>query len=283
MIPLLYLAVVLCSASQSTLNKINRGGDAIRFNFFKGLSATVLFVAAFLLSGEDFHLPTLLYGAAQGVLLAVANQAGYRALHTGPMALTSMLVNFSLIIPFLVGLICWSERPSVFAYVGFALLLAALICLNLRGKSGEDKRPSLKWFFFVLCTLVANGGCSVITTMHQRAYPSAYEFGYTAWGVLLSFLIFGVLALAKGKLSSKFRLPRCDLYASGAGIANVLASFFTVLLAAQSPATILYPLLSATTMLAALLIGRFLFREKLTVPQLVGFSLGVLSVVLLNL
>ena len=284
MTALLYVAVVLFSASQSTLNKLNRGGDAIRFNFFKGLSSSLLFVLAFLVSGEGFHLPTMLYGLVYGVLLAVANQAGYRAIHAGPMALTSMLVNFSLIIPFAVGVICWNERPSVFTYVGFALLIAALVCLNFR-KANEDasKRPSLKWLFYVLCTLVANGGCSVITTMHQRAYPGEYEFGFTAWCVLLCFLIFTALSLAGGKLKTEYRLPRCDLYASAAGIANVLASFFTVMLAARTPASILYPLLAAVTMLAALLIGRFLFREKLTRRQLAGFALGVLSVVLFKL
>ena len=140
MIPLLYTAVVLCSISQSTLNKFNKGGDAIRFNFFKGLAACLVFFAAYLISREGFHLPTLLYGAAHGVLLAIANQAGYKALHSGPMALTSMVANFSLIIPFTYGVVFLREKPSPLAYVGLALLLTALVFLNLRRRGGEDKR-----------------------------------------------------------------------------------------------------------------------------------------------
>ncbi len=282
MIALLYAAVVLCSISQSTLNKFNKGGDAIRFNFFKGLSGFVVFFAIYLFSGEGFHMPTLLLGALHGCLLAIANQAGYKALHSGPMALTSMLANFSLIIPFLFGVIRLGERPSILAYIGFGLLALALVCLNLRS-GANDKRPSLKWGIFVLITMLANGFCSVSMTWHQSLYPEQYELGFTAWTVAVCFGIFAVLALLGGKLKKEYHKPRCDLYAGGAGIVNTLASFLTVLLAAMSPATILYPLISATTMLAALVVGRFVFREKLSRYQLIGFAIGVCSVVLLNL
>ena len=283
MIALLYTAVVLCSISQSTMNKINKRGDAIRFNFFKALSACLVFFTVYLLSREGLHLPTLLYGAAHGVLLAIANQAGYKALHSGPMALTSMVVNFSLVIPFLFGIVRFGETPSLFAYFGLALLLTALIFLNLRRRGGEDKRPSLKWAIFTSATLLANGFCSVVTSAHQRAYPEQFEYGYTAWTTVVCLVIFTVLALAGGKLKNTHRTKRGDLLASGAGIVNTLSSFFTVLLAATSPASILYPLLSATTMLAALIVGRLVFREKLTGFQLTGFVLGVASVVLFNL
>lgn len=283
MIALLYAAVVLCSISQSTLNKFNKGGDAIRFNFFKGLAACLVFFTVYLLSQEGFHLPTLLYGVAHGVLLAIANQAGYKALHSGPMALTSMIANFSLIIPFLFGIVRFGETPNVAAYFGLALLLAALVFLNLRRRKGEDKRPSLKWAIFTGITMLSNGFCSVVTSAHQRAFPEQFEYGYTAWTTVVCLAIFTLLALTGGKLKKEYRTVRGDLLASGAGIVNTLASFFTVFLAAQSPASILYPLLAATTMLAALLVGRFVFREKLTPFQLTGFALGVASVVLFNL
>lgn len=283
MIPLLYTAVVLCSISQSTLNKFNKGGDAIRFNFFKGLAACLVFFAAYLISREGFHLPTLLYGAAHGVLLAIANQAGYKALHSGPMALTSMVANFSLIIPFTYGVVFLREKPSPLAYVGLALLLTALVFLNLRRRGGEDKRPSLKWAIFTGITMLANGLCSVVTSTHQSVYPEQFEYGYTAWTTVMCLLIFSVLALVGGKLKKEYRTARGDLLASGAGIVNTLSSFFTVLLAAACSASILYPMLAATTMLAALIVGRTVFREKLTGFQLAGFGLGVASVVLFNI
>lgn len=280
---LLYTAVVLCALSQSTLDKLDRRGDAIRYNFFKALAACVVFFVAFLISREGFHAPTLCYGMAQGALFAVANFAGYRALHTGPMALTSMLVKFSLIIPFLFGIWRLGERPSAAAYVGFVLLFVALACLNLRRGKREKKPLSLHWALLVLATLLANGFTSVLTSAHQSAYPGAYAYGYTAWATASCLVLFLLPALYAGRLRTRHADLRADALACTSGTANTLSSFLTVLLAAVVPATILYPLLSVTMMLGALLLGRFLFREKLSLPQYVGFALGVCSVVLLNL
>ena len=283
MIALLYTAVVLCNISQSTMSKLNRGGDAIRFNFFKGGAACLVFFSIFLFSREEFHLPTMLYGALQGVLLAIANQLGYKALQLGPMALTSMLVKFSLIIPFLFGILRLGETPSIFALVALLLLLTSLVFLNLRRRGGDDNRPSLKWALCTLVTLLANGFCEVVTTMHQRAFPEQFEYGYTAWTTVSCLLIFSVLALYGGKLKREYVTKSGDLLACGAGIVNTLSSFFTVFLAACSPASVLYPLLAATTMLGALLVGRLVFRERLSALQLTGFAIGVLSVIFFNL
>ena len=279
----LYVAVVLCALSQSTLDKLDRRKDAVRYNFFKAFAACIVFFVAFFISREGFHAPTLYYGMAQGALFAVANFAGYQALHKGPMALTSMLVKFSLIIPFLFGVIRLQERPSVAACVGFVLLFAALACLNLRRGSHEKKPLTLPWALLVLATLLANGFTSVLTSAHQNAYPGEYAWGYTAWATASCFVLFLLPALFSGRLSRRCSDLRADALACTSGTANTLSSFLTVLLAAAVPATILYPLLSVAMMLGALLLGRILFREKLSVPQYVGFALGACSVVLLNL
>ena len=280
---LLYAAVVLCALSQSTLDKLDRRGDAVRYNFFKAFAACIVFSVAFFVSREGFHAPTLYYGIAQGALFALANFAGYQALHKGPMALTSMLVKFSLIIPFLFGVIRLQERPSAAACAGFVLLFAALACLNLRRDSREKKPLTLTWALLVLATLLANGFTSVLTSAHQDAYPGEYAWGYTAWATASCLVFFLIPALLSGRLSRKHADLRADALACTSGTANTLSSFLTVLLAAAVPATVLYPLLSVTMMLGALLLGRLLFREKLSAPQYVGFAFGVASVVLLNL
>ena len=220
---------------------------------------------------------------AQGALLAIANFAGYLALHCGPMALTSMLVKFSLIIPFLFGVLRLGERPSVTAYAGFVLLFVALACLNLRHGDKEKRPLSLKWGFFVLCTLLANGFTSVLTSAHQSAYPGQYAYGYTAWATASCLLLFLLPALGRGRLSRKHHDLRADALACASGTANTLSSFLTVLLAAIVPATVLYPLIAVSSMLGALLVGRLLFRERLAPWQYAGFAVGVCSVVLLNI
>lgn len=284
MIFCLYAAVVLCATTQSSLNKLNRNGDAIRFNFFKALAGFSVFFVAYLISREGFHLQTFLFALVEGLLLALANQAGYKALCMGPMALTSMLVKFSLIVPFVFGVACWGEKPTVFTYVGFALLFLALTCLSLRRVEGDTKKQlSLAWAICVLLTLLANGFSSVLASMHQRLYPEQFQLGYTAWSTLTCFLIFAVIVFLTGKMRKKYFSLCGDLLGGGAGVVNTLASFLTLWLAASNPATVLYPLIAVSTMLMSFLVGRIFFREKLTAWQCVGFALGICAVVLLNL
>ena len=60
MIPLLYMGVVLGQTAQTSLIKLNNRGQTtgvIRFNFFKALAPTLLFLVLLLVKGEEFHLP----------------------------------------------------------------------------------------------------------------------------------------------------------------------------------------------------------------------------------
>ncbi|MBR2432844.1 MAG: hypothetical protein IKB23_08005, partial [Clostridia bacterium] len=74
MVPILYLAVVACSASQSALSKLGgkRGAEPFRFNFYKAGFAFLLFICAFLITERTLHAPTILYGALYGACITVS-------------------------------------------------------------------------------------------------------------------------------------------------------------------------------------------------------------------
>jgi drug/metabolite transporter (DMT)-like permease len=112
MIIILYITNVICSVGQSALGKqyAKRGGESLRFNINKITIGALLFLTIGLLNGFSLHIQTILFGAGYGILLCISMHAGFKALSTGPMALTSIIASFSLIIPFLCGIIIWNER-----------------------------------------------------------------------------------------------------------------------------------------------------------------------------
>ena len=67
------------------------------------------------------------------------------------------------------------------------------------------------------------------------------------------------------------------------GVMNCLANFSILFLANGENASVLFPVLSALNAIGACLIGRFIFKEKLTPLQLVSICLGIASVVLLKM
>ena len=67
------------------------------------------------------------------------------------------------------------------------------------------------------------------------------------------------------------------------GVMNCLANYSILFLANGENASVLFPILSAMNAIGACLIGRFIFKERLTPLQLVSICLGIASVVLLKM
>lgn len=281
MIPLLYILVVACSATQSTLSKLGGryGANPFRFNFYKATFAFLLFIAAFCITERTLHVPSLLYGAAYGACLTVSMHCGYTALCIGPLSLTSMLATFSLIIPCVYGVAFLNEPLGITTCFGFVFLALALVCLNLKEKK-DTAKPSLKWAVCITLTVIVNGISSVIQKLHQLDFPKAYRFTFMSSAMLVCALSFALICIFKNALFVKPQKP--DYTGGASGVLNGLANFFTLWLAGISFSVILFPLISASTMLATLLVGKFFFKEKLTKFQIIGFLFGITSVVLLN-
>ena len=60
-------------------------------------------------------------------------------------------------------------------------------------------------------------------------------------------------------------------------------NFFTLVLAGMENASVLFPAISAGTILASLLCGKFIFKESLRLNHYLALGLGILAVVLLKL
>ena len=291
MVILVYLLIVIASVAQSAAAKQFHRTDphAEVFNATKAGTALLLFflVAIF---GFRFHLPTLLFGLSYGASLCLSMYAGYKALARGPMALTSMLVAFSVVIPLLWGITVEQEQLTVYQIPAFVFLLAAIVLTNVDSLGKRNAAPSSQgkpphrggWLWYVGITFVANGICSVLQKRHQSLYPEAYSREFMFFAMLLCTLVFGAIALRRTPLRdwSKIQGKR---YGMLSGAANGAANFLTLVLAGLENASVLFPILSAGTILASLLCGRLFFREKTRPNHYAALVAGIAAVVLLKL
>lgn len=76
---------------------------------------------------------------------------------------------------------------------------------------------------------------------------------------------------------------RFSLNGALAGILNGATNYIILLLAALVNASILFPMISITNIIAILLIGTIFFKEKLRRLQILGLAFGIISIILLNL
>ena len=93
-------------------------------------------------------------------------------------------------------------------------------------------------------------------------------------------MVFGVAYLKKRTAHGSVRGVG---FAGLAGLSNAAANFCTLLLAGNEYAAVMYPVISAGTVLAALVCGRMLFGEKLGLGQWAALLCGLAAVVLLRL
>jgi drug/metabolite transporter (DMT)-like permease len=278
MIPFLYSLNVLCSAGQSALGKqyARRGGESLPFNINKAVIGTILFLVLGLMSGFSWHLETMLFGLFYGISLCISMHTGFKALSIGPMALTSIIASFSLIIPFLFGIILWNESLTLLKFFGVILLLLSIFLINIKKENGF----SAKWLFYALVTLLSNGFCSVIQKMHQIKFPTLYRTEFMFWALLCVSIILTITYNTKRKGKVKFEF---SLLGIASGIANCCANFIVLFLSATENASVLFPIIAVANIITVWVIGILFFKERLKVLQAIGLVMGVVSVVLLKI
>ncbi len=282
---IIYLLIVAATVTQSAATKAfnRRSTHSAVFNAVKAGTALILF-ALMAAPGFEFHLPTLLMGLMYGGCLCLSMYAGYRALCLGPMALTSMLAAFSVLIPLLWGVTVGQEVLGAVKCAALVLLLCAIVLTNAdKLKHGQKKQENhLLWLIFVGLTLLCNGVGSILQKQHQTLYPEAYSREFMFFAMLLCTVIFACAAL-KRLSCAKIKAVKGKRYGVLSGFTNGVANFLTLLLAGFENATVLFPVISAGTILGALLCGRFVFKEKLKINHYAALITGIAAVVLLKL
>lgn len=273
----LYLFNVICSSGQSALGKryARNGGESECFNINKAFSGLLVFLVIGILEGFRLHIPTIMLGIAFGVLLSATNHTGFKALSLGPIALTSTVVSFSLIIPFIFGIAVLQEKISVYGVLGIFLLCISIVMLNF--KKGVE--ISSKWVIYTFVTLVLNGINSIIQKYHQICFPNQYRIEFliaALFTVLITTLVFS------HKKPVNPRIP-ISLEALAAGVMNGLSNYIVLYLSAAENASVLFPVCSVAQIITTCFIGRLAFSEKLKRIQIVGIVFGITSIVLLNI
>jgi len=285
MVIFIYLAIVFASATQSATTKLfNRQSSNLAvFNAIKAGVAMLAFALSAVF-GFAFHLPTLLFALGYGASLCLSMYAGYRALCSGPMALTSMLVSFSLVIPLLWGITVGGETVGVLQYVAFPFLALSIVLTNADKlkKSDTPHENYGKWLLFVFLTFATNGICSVLQKQHQTFYPEAYSREFMFFAMLFCTAVFLAVALCKTAWKD-IKAEKGKWLGALSGLANALANYLTLLLAGMENASVLFPVISAGNILAALLFGRLFFGEKLKPNHYLAIATGIAAVVLIKL
>jgi len=278
----LLLIVIVLVSLQNVIQKeySMRDSDDRRFLFGAALSfaAMTFFIVS---SGFnlDFKADFVGYSIGFAMSYAASNIGLLLAIKWGSLAITMLVNSYSLIIPTFYGIIFLNEKLSLSAIVGIVLLI---ISIFLIGAKKEEIKFSLKWLISLFFAFAGNGMCSTVQKMQQLAFNGEFKNEFMIISLFISTLIlFGASLIFKEKI--KKGSPMCIGFGACCGIANGIVNLLVMMLTALIPTAILFPSISGGGIVLGFVLAVFAYKEKLSMLQVIGYFIGMISVILLNI
>jgi drug/metabolite transporter (DMT)-like permease len=270
------------------VNTISRKSYTRRFggagNYYFNAVAIFFSILFFLISAKGnlyFPLELIPYAVVFGACFGICNVATLKAISCGPLALTSLFMGYSTLIPTLYGIFFLNEQPNLqFFLPGLALLIVSLFLTN---KPVKGEKISGKWLLYISISVITNAGCCISQTQQQVDFKEQYgsQLMILALAMVLVFYVIMMLLTERKELP---QLIKGGWYnAPISGLANGANNLLVMVLRPMMSAAVLFPLISGGGLVVTLLISLFLFKERLGRVQTFGFFLGLASVILLSL
>ena len=266
------------SIAQKQYNLKHSSPNVILFSAVTSVIALCFFVVT---SGFDldFDVRLLPYALGFAVSYASAWVTTVLAVRYGLMAISTLIVSCSLIFPTAYGIIN-GEPLTARIIVGMALIFAAIVLVNL--KFSDKGKFSVKWLVCVLVAFLGNGACSITQNMQKKLLGDSYTHEF----MIIALAAASVMLLAYAAFNTRSfmtDLKACLPYSAANGIANAVVNFLILVIIGNIPNTVLYPTNAALGMIFTFILAFCAYKERFTLPQYIGYGLGMISIVLLNI
>ena len=250
--------------------------------FFTTLSTVfaMLFFVVSAFGNMHFDGAMVPYSIGFGVSYIVCLVSSILAIATGSLSLTTLIMSYSLLVPTLYGLIFLDEPVSKLLISGLILLCISLLLTN---KTDGNMKISFKWVIYVLLATFGNGFCSVFQKMQQVKFNGAYKNEFMIVSLFVVVIVSALMMFAKEKKELSVFMKNGWLLCVACGVMNAIVNLLVMVLSNTMAASVLFPALSAGELVLVYFISKYVYKERLSRAQIIGFILGVLSIVLLSI
>ena len=295
-VPFLLLAILMSGVYSVGLKPANsRCKSLAELELFNGCFSASAMVGALIsavLSAGTLYIPVsgLLCAAIFGCFFSICVFTNLKALEDGPLSLTTLIVNFSLVFPLIYSFCFLSEPITPLRVAGIVMLVICMLLFTNPKVTGE-KKISVKWILLAVTSMLCNGLLSVISKIYAMASDNAYASQYLAYCYLFatvtSLVLFAVLRAKQPKTEriqpKAFFTPVMIALIVLIGLANFGLNLMVVLLATMMDGAIVYPAVQGGGPMIAVLGSRIFFGEQISWNKWTAILLGVAAIVMLNL
>lgn len=251
-------------------------------------SATIAFFSLLFFAAVNrewsFRVEMLVPAFAFALAFSSALAFTVLAVKNGSLANTSLIISYSLLIPCFYGVLFLDEPIGWTLIVGVALLAISLFLTNYQKSADGEKAITLKWVVFAAIAFVGNGMCSTV----QKAAGLSFTSGEINMIMILALAMVVIFLLAASLGSGEKKEWRACCKAGfviglASGLMNGAVNYFVIYLNPRMSASIMFPIISGGGLVLVFLYSILISREKFNLQQWIGFAVGLVSLVILNI
>ena len=281
MLFLLLLSVIFASLNGILLHKAKLASTlaVYRLNL---LTACVWLVCLLSLNGFRLHVDrtVLLFGLAYGAVQALFIFFKTLAMNTGPVSVTTLMGNGSLLLSILVCYLAWGERVSIGDGIGLAILLVGIALVNYRRSAGGGMRRG--WLLFAVLFLLFGAGVGICFKAFSKTAASANDMMIVAAFVMS--LLFFVLCLTAGRGQAMGGIDRRFLViAVASGLCSCLYNRMNIGLSGALDAIVFFPFFNGGVVILSTICSVLFTKERLSALRIVGLLLGTVAIAIIGI
>lgn len=236
-------------------------------------------MAGLVLSNGSWNVSifTLGLGAVTGLTYATGMYLNLTLMGKRGAAITSSMIQLSVLIPIAVSVFFYGETIGSLQLLGITLAVISLPLLA--AKPMQKLELDRELIPMIIVTIIVVGFSQLSSKiLVQSGLESQNNFFFLSIFTSAAILVSPLALRSRGQI-----VGRDGLFGFGVGVFNVAANRFLLLALTTLPGAIVFPVSSAGSLLMVTISAIILFKEKVSRVNLVGITLTLAVVVLINL
>ncbi len=255
---------------------------------FSAFSMLFSFLLA-LASGEHLiSAGALRLGLPYGLTMVVSMSLYFRVTRKAKLNVTWTVIQFSVLIPFLVGVLVYGERPGARPLAGTGLIFLSILFFGLgRGeRTGGPMIPDLLTGVFLVLSALFTGLSMVIPQVFAAGQPHSGPYTLLLYRGACMTLLTGTLLLVRLRLLPPRPAPTFNpglvLISAHMGLMGLLVPAFLIAALQRMDGALAFPLRTIVNLLFVFLLSFALFRERVSALEGCGVATAAAGIVLVS-
>jgi drug/metabolite transporter (DMT)-like permease len=275
------LLTVFCSTSIALILKYidTKKGEAIVLLAGNYLVASIVGLFFVLIREEvRFSVETLFFGLGLGLLFVLSFFAFAKAISYAGTGLATTSSRLSVIIPILLSIIIYNEKPNVYHMVGFLFTVITFILFYFSVKGNNQDGEGIVKYVLLLVVLIGIGINDFSMKIFKSWRPESEEPFFILF-IFSSAFSYSVIYI----LLKRIRIVKhTATWGLLLGVPNVFSTIFLLAALALIPAILVYPLINVGIIIFTTLLAFFIWKEKLNRWGILALASGILAIVFLS-